>query len=155
MHRMEFKMRILYVFTLFVFLMLFSFSFSPKSVTVNIMTSVSSKTLTGINTEYLCQHWVHSHEEEQKNKNQIYRPKDFKEFPASRFRMQYIFYKNGDCEWYYLAPDDAHHFKPGKWKVDPNDKSILHIIKGETTESYRVTELKKDILRLARIEPNT
>lgn len=84
----------------------------------------------------------------------MYRPKDFKEFPASRFRMQYIFYKNGDCEWYYLAPDDGHHFKPGKWQVDPNDRSVLQIIKNDTTESYRIIELTKDVLRISLIKPS-
>ncbi|HBU08300.1 MAG: hypothetical protein A2471_04955 [Omnitrophica WOR_2 bacterium RIFOXYC2_FULL_45_15] len=103
--------------------------------------------------EYLCQRWVHSFEEQQQaDKDSIYRPKDFKEFPGSRFRMQYIFYKNGDCEWYYLSPDDAHHFKSGKWRFDPR-KSTLQIIKSDITESYRVTELTKDMLRIAPIEP--
>ena len=103
--------------------------------------------------EYLCQRWVHSFEEQQQaDKDSIYRPKDFKEFPASRFRMQYIFYKNGDCEWYYLSPDDAHHFKPGKWRFDPR-KSILQIIEGDITASYRMTELTKDMLRIAPIKP--
>jgi hypothetical protein len=149
-------MRIPYLSVLFVFLTLFSYNCSPKSGSVNTTASVSSQTLTSINTEYLCQHWVNSREEQQQtDKDQIYRPKDFKEFPASRFRMQYIFYKNGDCEWYYLAPDDGHHFKPGKWRIDPSDKSVLQIIKGDTTESYRVTELRKDILRIAGIKPNT
>ena len=149
-------MIILFFFTLFVFLALFSYSCSPKSGAVNTMPSGSNQTLTGINTEYLCQHWTHSREEQQQtDKDEIYRPKDFKQFPVSHFRMQYVFYKNGDCQWYYLAPDDAHHFKRGKWRVDPNNKSILHVIKGDTTESYRVIELTKDILRIARINPNT
>ena len=130
-------------------------SCSPKSRTVNTMASESNQTLTGINSEYLCQHWVISCEKRQQtDKDEIYRPKDFKEFPVSWFTMQYIFYKNGDCEWFCSDPGDNHHFKPGKWRVDPNDKNILQIITGETTVSYRVTELKKDILRIARIKPN-
>jgi hypothetical protein len=149
-------MRILYLSTLFVFLALFSYGCSSKSGPVNTTASGSGPTLMGINTEYLCQHWVNSREEEQRtDKDQIYRPKDFKEFPISHFRMQYIFYKNGDCKWYYLAPDDGHHFKPGTWRIDPNDKSILQINAEGTTRSYRITELKKDILRLASINPNT
>ena len=119
-------MRMLDLFVVFVFLALFAYNCSPKSGSVNTTASGSSQTLTGINTEYLCQHWVNSREEQQQtDTDQIYRPKDFKGFPASRFRMQYIFYKNGDCEWYYLAPDDGHHFKPGKWRIDPSDKSVL------------------------------
>jgi hypothetical protein len=144
-------MRTLYSFALFVFLALFAYSCSPKSGSVNTIASGSNQTLASINIEYLCQHWVHSREEQQQTDgDQIYRPKDFKEFPANRFRMQYIFYKSGDCEWYYLAPDDGHHFKLGKWRVDPNNKSILQIIKDGTTESYRITKLTKDMLRIAR-----
>ena len=149
-------MKKLYLFAMPVFLALFSYNCSLQSGSVNNLPSCSAQTLTRINTEYLCQHWVNSREEQQEtDTDQIYRPKDFKEFPASRFRMQYIFYKSGDCEWYYLAPDDGHNFRPGKWRIDPNDKSVLQIIKGDTTESYRVTELTKDILRIAVIKPNT
>ena len=149
-------MRILCLFVLPLFLALFSYGCSPKSEPVNTLPSGSNQTLVSINTEYLCQHWVNSREEElQTDKDQIYRRKDFKEFPLSHFRMQYIFYKDGNCEWYYLAPDDRHHFKPGKWRIDPSDKSVLQIIKGDTTESYRVTELTKDILRIAGTKPNT
>ena len=119
------------------------------------MSSEADQISAGINSEYVCQHWLHSREEQQQaDKDELYRPKGFKEFPPSRFRMQYVFYKNGDCKWYYLAPNDAHRFKPGKWRIDPNDKSILQIITGETTVSFRVTELQKDILRLVRIKPN-
>jgi len=109
--------------------------------------------LSDINIEYLCQHWVHSSEEQEPtNQDQIYRPKDFKEFPASRFRMAYIFNKNGDCQWYYLSPDDTHRFKHGNWRVAPNNKSILKIIKDGVTESYTVKELTKDMLRIAPIK---
>jgi len=65
--------------------------------------------------------------------------------------MQYIFSSNGDCEWYYLSPDDAHSFKSAKWRIDSNDKSILHIVKRDSMESYRVIELTRDILRITLI----
>jgi hypothetical protein len=116
----------------------------------------SNQGLTDINTEYLCQRWVNSYEEEeQTDEVEIYRPIDFKKFRPSRFRMKYVFHRNGDCDWYARDPRDAHHFKPGKWRVDPNDKSTLQIIKDGRTELFRVIELKKDILRIARIKPNT
>lgn len=55
-----------------------------------------TKTSIDINMEYLCQHWVHSYEEQQNpyaDEDQIYRPKDFKVFEASgrRGRETYIF----------------------------------------------------------------
>ncbi|SJM95042.1 hypothetical protein CRENPOLYSF2_4520001 [Crenothrix polyspora] len=138
-------MKILYL-AVFVFLSLFAYGCSSKYD--------STQPLAGINPEYLCQHWLHSREEEQQtDKDEIYRPKNFKEFPASHFRMQYIFYKNGDCDWFFLAPDDGHHFKRGKWSVDPKDKNILHITKDDTMETYRVNELTKTVMRIARINP--
>lgn len=148
-------MRVSYLFVLFVSMTGVPFSGSSKSASVSTTPSGSSQTQVRINTEYLCQHWVRSREEEhQTDRDQIYRPKNFKEFPVSRFRMQYIFRKNGDCDWYYLAPDDNHHFKPGKWRIDPNDRSVLQVIKGATTESYRVTRLTKSLLRMAVMIPS-
>lgn len=106
-----------------------------------------------INIDLLCQHWIHSREEQQTDQEQIYRPTGFKEFPPSRFRMEYIFNKNGDCEWYYLSPDDGHKFKSGKWKVDPNNKNIIQIIKDGVTESYQIQELTKDKLQMTLVKP--
>jgi hypothetical protein len=103
----------------------------------------------GIRTEYLRQHWLHSYEEDQESDRvQIYRPIDFKEFPPSRFRMQYVFRRNGDCEWFYLAPDDGHHFRAGIWRLDPQDETVLHVEQGEQTASYRIIKLKKNLLRI-------
>jgi hypothetical protein len=111
--------------------------------------------------EYLCQHWVHSYEEQQNPyayKDQIYRPKDFKVFGASgrRRRGAYIFYKNGDCKWFRSGPDDRNYCESAKWRVDPNDKSILQIDKyiankHVRTETYRIVELRKDILQMDSI----
>lgn len=133
----------------FVFLGLFS---SPTVGSPDTMSSGSNQKSAGISLEYLYQHWVHSFEEQgQTDKNEVYRPANFKQFRPTRFRMQYIFHKSGDCDWLWLAPNDAHGFRPGKWRVDPNDKSALQIITAQETISYRITELERDILRLARI----
>ncbi len=108
----------------------------------------------GINAEFLCQHWVHSREEEQPGDAvQVYRPSTFKQFPPSRFRMSYVFAKDGTCKWMFLSPSDGHHFKAGKWKIDPADKLVLQIFKGEETESYNVMELTKDLLHLKPVAP--
>ena len=131
------------------------------------MTSKSNHKSIRIKPKYLCQHWVASCEETQEEKRTageaIYRPKDFKEFPISWFTIQYIFYENGDCDWYALDPGDNHHFAPGKWSVDPNDRSILQITvwvdifqpENSRRELYRVTELRRDILRMAWVGRDT
>ena len=116
----------------------------------------STKILNDINSDDLCQNWVHSWEEQQPaDKDQVYRPAAFKKFPPSRFRMEYKFSRSGDCEWLYLAPDDNHRFKSGKWQLDSKDKTLLRITTEGTTNSYRITKLNKQLLRLVAIEPKT
>lgn len=103
----------------------------------------------GIDLKDLCQHWVHSSEEEKTGGAvQVFRPAGSREFPPSRFRMAYEFDRNGECEWLFLSPDDAHHFKTGKWVLDASDKRLLQISANETTKSYRIAELTKSIMRL-------
>jgi hypothetical protein len=59
-----------------------------------------------------------------------------------------VFAKDGTCKWMFLSPVDAHQLKDGKWKIDPVDPSVLRIEKGEATESYKVIEVTKDLLKL-------
>lgn len=104
-----------------------------------------------VTPEYLTQHWVHSFEEEGRE-ILFFRPKDFKEFAPSRFRMEYIFERGGACDWMYLAPNDAHGFKSGNWWVDPQDATILHVEQGDRTITYRIVELSKNLLRMELVE---
>ena len=106
--------------------------------------------------DLLCRHWVHSREEEKsEDKGQLFRPAGSKKFPRTRFRMAYKFSKDGDCEWMWLSPRDAHKMKSGTWSLDSEDSKILRIDKGEQggIEAFRIMELSKDALRLERIKP--
>ncbi len=67
--------------------------------------------------------------------------------------MAYKFAPNGDCEWLFLAPNDAHRFKIGKWMIDPTDESVIQITANGTKTSYRIAELSKKLLRLTLVEP--
>ena len=139
-------MRTYRFFTLLVLLALLSISTSSQTA------AAGRRQKSGINLEYLCQSWVHSSEEQKPNATaEIYRPAGSRRFPPSMGRMKYNFFKNGDCEWYYFSPDDAHRFKPGKWRIDADDKSILNIVKDNKVESYRVIDLTKDLLRIELI----
>jgi hypothetical protein len=113
-------------------------------------TKAPAKPVIAMDINDLCQHWVHSWEEQKDPdvKDQIFRPAASRAFPPSRFRMAYKFAQNGDCEWFYLSPDDGHRFKPGKWLIDATDKTLLKITTDGETKSYRIAELSKDILRL-------
>ena len=145
-------MRTFRCFNLLIALAMISFGPTSKSA-ADAVSSGNLGAPAGIDPADLCRHWVHSVEEQTRTqKTQIYRPSDFKQFPASHFRMQYVFYKNGDCEWYYLSPDDAHRFKSGKWRIASTDKNVLQIVKRDSTESYRIIELTKDILRIVLIK---
>jgi len=109
----------------------------------------------GVNIKDLFQHWVHSYEEQKDTdaKEQIFRPAKSREFPPSHFRMAYNFSEGGECEWMFLDPADRHHFKPGKWEIDSGDKSVLKITADGRTNSFRIVELSKDILRLVPEKP--
>ncbi len=62
--------------------------------------------------------------------------------------MQYIFERDGTCQWFYLSPTDAHHFREGRWRVASQEKDVIHIEQGEQTNVYRVLELTQDVLRI-------
>lgn len=58
------------------------------------------------------QHWVHSFEEQgNKKRPNIFRPKGSREFPPSRFRMEFAFDPSGQCNYKYLSPTDAHEMR--------------------------------------------
>lgn len=116
--------------------------------------SKSTGTRIDIDINDLFQHWVHSSEEEQPGATvQIYRPAASMKFPPSRFRMAYKFAPNGGCEFYFLSPDDAHHFKPCNWTISASDKTILKINANGKMNSYRIAQLNAKVLRLAPLEP--
>jgi hypothetical protein len=105
----------------------------------------------------LFQTWTHSYEEEQSDDGfRLFRSAAAMTFAPSRFRMQYVFSENGNCEWLYLDPADAHHLKPAKWKVDPNDGKVILIydLDGALLEfvSFRIIKLEKDVLKIAQID---
>ncbi len=58
------------------------------------------------------QHWVHSYEEQHGAKTpNIFRPAGSRQFPASRFRMEFAFEPNGQCNYKYLSPSDRHEMR--------------------------------------------
>ena len=102
----------------------------------------------------LFRHWVRSSEEEQPGgRVQIFRPAASRAFPPSRFRHAYKFARNGSCEFYFLSPDDAHRFRPCEWRIGASDRTILQIIAGDKTTSYRIAELSGEMLRLTPLDP--
>ena len=98
-------------------------------------------------------HWIHSYEEDSPNNRiRIFRPANFKTFPSSRYRAEYVFNDDGSCKWYYLAPNDGHHFRNGTWRCDRKESNVIHIYKDGIDHQYRIVELTDDILRLEAMQ---
>jgi hypothetical protein len=94
--------------------------------------------------------WVHSYEEQ--NNQKVFRPIDYKEFPASRFRMKYIFKENNLCQWLVLAMDDAHYLQSGTW-VQEKSSIFISDSNGTLQEniSFSIINLKQKLLEIAPI----
>ncbi|MEM8611149.1 MAG: hypothetical protein AAGF93_03945 [Cyanobacteria bacterium P01_H01_bin.105] len=92
-----------------------------------------------MNLEHLYRHWLRAEEEDEpENAIAIYRALGSVELPVRRFRMQYIFHADGRCEWYSLASDCQHCFKPGSWQLDPTDDSLLYICQAQPVQGSEV-----------------
>lgn len=129
-------------------------AFAEESKKAQDSPSSSSETVVGIDPKLLCQQWLRSNEEERPgDEMQVFRPKTFQKFPPSRFRMQYVFVKDGSLKWLDLVSNDAHQLKDGKWKFSAEKPGIIQIIKGDVIESHRVTGLTRDVLKLRLITP--
>ena len=94
--------------------------------------------------------WTNSWEEQiSGDSTKIFRPSNYKEFPASWYREVLIFNENSTCSYLVLAPNDAHYFQNGKLTIVDQGKNIFAIL--DSTErvykKFQITELKKDLLK--------
>jgi hypothetical protein len=105
---------------------------------------------TGMDWNDLYQHWTHSYEEQQdpNGPERIYRPAGSREFPPNFYRHQYIFRENGEAEWLWPSPADAHEMRATTWRIDPQRADVIHIQEGDNLVSYRVLDLSRDRLVL-------
>lgn len=97
------------------------------------------------------QHWVHSGEEQngQATPN-IFRSKGSVQFPPSRFRMEYVFNRNGECQYKFKSPTDAHQMrnclftKSGNmvFFYDTNGVRLSHL-------ALTVQSVNRDVLQFA------
>lgn len=119
------------------------------------LTEASNVTPIVVNQAHLTQHWIRSLEEEsQGSEVQIYRHiDDQKGFKPTRFRMQRVFKENGEYEWLYLAPNDAHYLKSGSWHLDAK-KPVLRLKEDNTTQHYRIIALTEKVLHLEPVKPS-
>lgn len=89
--------------------------------------------------------WVHAVEEDGSDGVQVYRPERYRDFPAARFRMRYVFTSSGACEWLFLSPSDAHFMKSCTYRVDVDTLKVRQ----DTYEmKYFIHTSRYDLLRL-------
>lgn len=91
-------------------------------------------------------YWIDSREENTKNTDQfIFRPKEFKKFPSSRFRFTMQLQPNNTCTYLHLASNDTHKLVTGTWKLKGNILKIYDPT-GSLTKKWEIKKVSKEIL---------
>jgi hypothetical protein len=121
---------------------------------LTLMECNSNNILTPQKTELnnLEKQWVHSREEET-DSVQIYRPTDYKELPASRFREVYYFEDSSECKYLVLAPNDAHYFEVGTWAYNDNNQTlVIYNSSQQTINRFKIILVNKVLLKFIKIK---
>ncbi|MFK7788202.1 MAG: sialate O-acetylesterase [Phycisphaeraceae bacterium] len=97
--------------------------------------------------------WTSSYEDKKKwDDPDIFLRTDSRDWPPSRFRMRYVFKKDGSCEYLYLHPTDAHKMVAGTWTQKGDE---IHISdkagKKQRNVSFEIVEIGKDKLKTKRL----
>jgi hypothetical protein len=96
--------------------------------------------MSSFNKDCIYRHWIHSHEEDTKDKK-IYRPSNFK-FPPARGRDGFAIKENGNFILYGIGATDKREEIHGSFKFDSNN---LHIDLTSTMQkSYTMTIISCD-----------
>ena len=100
----------------------------------------------------LIREWVNSFEEEIDSIS-IYRPSDYKQFPAARYRDGFSLQSDGTCRYMVLSPDDGHYSVAGTWSVSVPGDTIVEIRDSVGCIHYilKVIALRSDVLRVIKL----
>jgi hypothetical protein len=91
----------------------------------------------------LCQHWIHSHEEDNTEKGyRTYRPSSYN-FPPSRGRDGFEIKKDGTAIDHPIAPTDGNLTVQKKWKVE---KDQLIIEDEKEASRFQIISISQDKL---------
>jgi hypothetical protein len=93
--------------------------------------------------------WTYSYEESAGGDDLLFRPCDFKEFPASRYRDRFTLYETTEATYLQLGLADGHYTVPGTWNYNDEAK-LLTILNtsGDTVYHYHVHKIETDKLIL-------
>lgn len=97
-------------------------------------------------TDLLVNHWGIDRSESS-DEVDVFFAVDRRPVRTDRFPMQYVFRSDGTCDWLYLHPADAHHFKTGTWRVDSDTLRVQQ----DREVAYQIVEVGRDVLRLRRL----
>jgi hypothetical protein len=103
--------------------------------------------------ELLLGDWTSSYEDKKKwDEPEIFLSTASKDWPPSRFRMRYVFNKDGSCRYLYLHPTDAHKMVDGTWTLD-GQKVLISDAAGKVQQSvsFKIIEVSKDKLNFKRL----
>jgi hypothetical protein len=95
-----------------------------------------------INKESIYNSWIHSYEEDDKNKR-FYRPASYK-FPPSRGRKHLKISRDGEVELYVIGETDAYKKISGHFQIKNENK--LYIEFGNMTKIFTILSCNKDLL---------
>ncbi len=103
-----------------------------------------------INSSQLIGCWTDSREENKFNKGiNVYRPCNYKQFPASRFRFKMNLQKGNSCSYLFLAPTDGHFMKKGTWSFDKQTNALkIFDDKKKVIKQYIIYEVNKNVLKI-------
>ncbi len=95
--------------------------------------------------EVLCQHWIHSHEEDTTSE-MVFRPANFK-FPPSRGRKGFELKAQGVLVATGIGPTDRPDETQGKWKLENAGRLVFYCTSGsEPTRVMEISSVDKDRL---------
>jgi hypothetical protein len=112
----------------------------------------SNPTVVAQDYSNMTQSWSNSFEE-QIDSIQVYRPSNYKQYPAARFREIFEFSKDRSCNYLVLSPVDAHYMQSGKWSIISPDNKVIGIFDSLQTiyRRFQLVELKQDLLKFVYV----
>jgi hypothetical protein len=68
--------------------------------------------------------------------------------PVSRYRETIEFFRGGTFHFLYLAPNDGHYLKTGRWMFSSRDRNIIRLEYSEERIRFiKIVELKRNIFK--------
>lgn len=93
--------------------------------------------------------WTHVYEEDHDGLK-VYQKGDSLNLPPARFRQIFVLEKDYQCKFGNLAPNDAHTFKEGSYKVS-EDILFINDLNGELLFKFKVVKQGSHVLHLKKM----